>query len=65
MVSSPLVFMSALLKESTKRSTCLFDYGRKGGVLMFWMPLSAQKFENVAEVNAVSLSETNICGIPK
>ena len=32
---------------------------------MRWMPLSAEKFENVSEVNAVSSSETNICGIPK
>ena len=26
------------------------------------MPLTASKFENVAEVNAVPLSETNMCG---
>ena len=29
------------------------------------IPLSTQKFENLAEENAVPLSESNICGIPK
>ena len=54
--SSLPFFMSALLKVSSKCSTCPFDCGWKGGVLVCWVSLGAQKFENVPEANEVALS---------
>ena len=49
--------MQAFLKVSTKN--CTFDCEQKGGVVICWTPLNAQKFENAAEVKAVPFSKAN------